>query len=654
VTTNPKLIAISGPAEGTTFALAEEEISIGREASNSISINDHSVSRQHCVIRRENGSFKLTDLDSYNGTFVNSSPVGEQYLSHGDQISVGSVRFVFLLQEPEESGSPVELGEDELVNPSTIRLARQDALYLKPEAVAANLPADARIASDLNALLKISTSLSTIHGLMPLQRAVLDTVMETIPAERGAILLVKKNSEEFLASCGIDKKLHSQQPIRISQSVASKVLQDGAAILCVDRKDDESLREAESLVAARVCSLLCVPMVIRERVIGLIYLDTSNAATVLDEGHLQLLTAVGAIAAVAIENVQHLEWLQYENQRLQQEISIEHDMIGESARMRDVFRFIERIAPSDATVLIRGESGTGKELVAHAIHKNSGRSAKPFIAINCAVLSEALLESELFGHEKGAFTGAVSQKLGRLEVANGGTLFLDEVGELTPATQAKLLRVLQERQFERVGGTRTINVDVRLIAATNRNLEEAIKSGAFRQDLYYRLNVIRLRVPPLRERRSEIPTIVNYYVNHYSAKFGRKDIQITPQAVDLLMVSDWPGNVRQLCNEIQRTVARAEDGTIITPEQLSPELKRTSSPTTPSGTAASIASLSSSTLQGPGGTLAVALAEVERRMISDALRRHGGNISRAARELGLTRRGLYLKLERHELSAKAG
>jgi Nif-specific regulatory protein len=381
------------------------------------------------------------------------------------------VRFVFLLQEPEDSGSPVELGEDELVNPSTIRLARHDALYLKPEAVAANLPADARIASDLNALLKISTSLSTIHGLMPLQRALLDTVMETIPAERGAILLVKKNSEEFLASCGIDKKLHSQQPVRISQSVASKVLQDGAAILCVDRKDDESLREAESLVAARVCSLLCVPMVIRERVIGLIYLDTSNAATVLDEGHLQLLTAVGAIAAVAIENVQHLEWLQYENQRLQQEISLEHDMIGESARMRDVFRFIERIAPSDATVLIRGESGTGKELVAHAIHKNSERSAKPFIAINCAVLSEALLESELFGHEKGAFTGAVSQKLGRLEVANGGTLFLDEVGELTPATQAKLLRVLQERQFERVGGTRTINVDVRLIAATNRNLE---------------------------------------------------------------------------------------------------------------------------------------------------------------------------------------
>jgi Nif-specific regulatory protein len=567
VTTNPKLIAISGPAEGTTFALAEEEISIGREASNSISINDHSVSRQHCVIRRENGSFKLIDLDSYNGTFVNSVPVGEQYLNHGDQISVGSVRFVFLLQEPEDSGSPVEFGEDELVNPSTIRLARQDALYLKPEAVAAHLPADARIASDLNALLKISTSLSTIHGLMPLQRALLDTVMETIPVERGAILLVKKNSEEFLASCGIDKKLHSQQPIRISQSVANKVLQDGAAILCVDRKDDESLRDAESLVAARVCSLLCVPLVIRERVIGLIYLDTTNAATVLDEGHLQLLTGVGAIAAVAIENVQHLEWLQYENQRLQQEISLEHDMIGESARMRDVFRFIERIAPSDATVLIRGESGTGKELVAHAIHKNSERSAKQFIAINCAVLSEALLETELFGHEKGAFTGAVAQKRGRLEMAEGGTVFLDEVGELTPATQAKLLRVLQERQFERVGGTRTISVDVRLIAATNRNLEEAIKSGAFRQDLYYRLNVISLTLPPLRERREDIPLLAYHFVAKFSKKCKRLVSGITAETHNCLLAYDWPGNVREMENAIERAVVLGNTDMLL-PEDL--------------------------------------------------------------------------------------
>jgi pSer/pThr/pTyr-binding forkhead associated (FHA) protein len=483
VTTTPKLIAISGPVEGTTFALAEDEISIGREPFNSISINDHSVSRRHCVIRRLNGAFTIIDLDSYNGTFVNSTPVGEQSLNDGDQISVGSVRFVFLSQEPATTpaDSPVELGDEELINPSTIRLTRQEALYLKPEAVVANLPADARVARDLNALLKISTLLSTIQELASLQRALLETVLETIPAERGAILLVKENSEELLSSYAIDKRLQAQQPIRISQSVANKVVREGAAMLCVDRKDDESLRHAESLVAARVCSLLCVPLVIRERVLGLVYLDTSNPAIVLDEGHLQLLTAVGSIAAIAFDNVRRLEGLQSENQRLHEEIRIEHNMIGEGPRMREVYRFIEKIASTDATILIRGESGTGKELVAHAIHNNSGRSGKQFVAINCAVLSETLLESELFGYEKGAFTGAVAQKRGRLEIADGGSLFLDEVGELTPELtpvtrhEAKLLRVLQERQFERVGGTRTIEVDVRVIGATNRNLEEAIK-----------------------------------------------------------------------------------------------------------------------------------------------------------------------------------
>src|SRR6201988_272108 len=328
--------------------------------------------------------------------------------------------------------------------------------------------------------------------------------------------------------------------------------------------------------------------------------------------------------------------------------------IHSSPAMTQLVEEVHKIRSSDVTVLATGESGTGKELVARAIHAISSRRAKVFVPFNCTAVPKELSEGYLFGYRRGAFTGAVSDSQGVIRAAAGGTLFLDEIGDLPLDVQPKLLRFLQEGEIQPLGEQRPSKVDVRIIAATNTDLEEMVSQGRFREDLYYRLNVIRLRVPPLRERRSEIPTIVNYYINHYSAKFGRKDIQITPQAVDLLMVSDWPGNVRQLCNEIQRTVARAEDGTVITPEQLSPELKRTSSPTTPSATAASIASLSSSTLQGPGGTLAHALAEVERRMISDALRRHGGNISRAARELGLTRRGLYLKLERHELSAKAG
>ena len=325
--------------------------------------------------------------------------------------------------------------------------------------------------------------------------------------------------------------------------------------------------------------------------------------------------------------------------------------IHSSPAMTQLVEEVHKIRSSDVTVLVTGESGTGKELVARAIHAISSRRAKVFVPFNCTAVPKELSEGYLFGYRRGAFTGAVSDSQGVIRTAAGGTLFLDEVGDLPLDVQPKLLRFLQEGEIQPLGEQRPSKVDVRIIAATNTDLEEMVAQGRFREDLYYRLNVIRLRVPPLRERRSEIPTIVNYYVNHYSAKFGRKDIQITPQAVDLLMVSDWPGNVRQLCNEIQRTVARAEDGTVITPEHLSPELKRTSSPTTPS--AASIASMPSTNLQSTAGTLADALAEVERRMIADALRRHGGNISRAARELGLTRRGLYLKLERHDLSASA-
>ena len=323
--------------------------------------------------------------------------------------------------------------------------------------------------------------------------------------------------------------------------------------------------------------------------------------------------------------------------------------IHSSPAMTRLVDEVHKIRSSDVTVLVTGESGTGKELVARAIHALSSRRAKVFVPFNCTAVPKELSEGYLFGYRRGAFTGAVHDSQGVIRTAAGGTLFLDEIGDLPLDLQPKLLRFLQEGEIQPLGEQRPIKVDVRIIAATNTDLEEMVADGRFREDLYYRLNVIRLRVPPLRERRSEIPTIVNYYINHYSSKFGRKDIQITPPAVDLLMVSDWPGNVRQLCNEIQRIVARAEDATTITPDHLSPELKRTSSPTSPPQSVSSVTSLP--TLQNV--TLADALAEVERRMIAEAMRKHGGNISRAARELGLTRRGLYLKLERYDLSASA-
>jgi Nif-specific regulatory protein len=300
-------------------------------------------------------------------------------------------------------------------------------------------------------------------------------------------------------------------------------------------------------------------------------------------------------------------------------------MIGESPRMREVFRFIEKIAPTDATVLIRGESGTGKELVAHAIHTNSERSAKPFVAINCAVLSETLLESELFGYEKGAFTGAVAQKRGRLEVADGGTLFLDEVGELTAATQAKLLRVLQERQFERLGGTRTISIDVRIIAATNRNLEEAIKAGTFRQDLYYRLNVISLTLPPLRERREDIPLLAYHFVAKYGKKCKRLVSGIAPETRNCLLAYDWPGNVREMENAIERAVVLGNTEVML-PDDLPESL---------------LESLLASPAPQKLPNYHEAVNEMKKKFILQAIEQANGNYTAAAKLLGIHSTNLH-------------
>ncbi|HKG78016.1 MAG TPA: sigma-54 dependent transcriptional regulator, partial [Pyrinomonadaceae bacterium] len=284
------------------------------------------------------------------------------------------------------------------------------------------------------------------------------------------------------------------------------------------------------------------------------------------------------IAAVAIENARHFEWLQTENERLLTDVNIEHNMIGEGAAMQRVYHFISKVAPKDSTVLISGESGTGKELAARAIHRNSTRAQKPFMAVNCAALNESLLESELFGHEKGSFTGAFAQKKGRLEVADGGTVFLDEIAELTQPLQVKLLRVLQEREFERVGGTVTIKVDLRLITATNKNLEEAIETGEFRHDLYYRLNVVSLEMPPLRERREDIMLLANYFADKYGVKCNRKLQGFSAEARACLTAYDWPGNVRELENAIERAVVLGTTAMIL-PEDL-PEtlLERAAAP----------------------------------------------------------------------------
>jgi transcriptional regulator with GAF, ATPase, and Fis domain len=639
---DPNLIVISGVLRGTTFTLLEDEAFLGREPANSLCINEPSISRQHCRITRvkdssagEEGRFTILDLDSYNGTFVNGLPIKEQQLAHGDQIAVGDLTLLFLLHETEAAPHPAtQSDEGNLITRSTVRLRAEDALYLRPDRVLAELPATARVARDLNSLLKISTTINLISDLRPLQRELLQLILEVIPAEREAILLVDGSQEAFASIYGWNRLRGQDDSIKVSQTITNQVLREGVALLSNDLFETEGLGERPSLVEARVCSVLCVPLVFLKKQLGVIYLDTSDPVARFDEGHLQLLTAIAGIAAAPFENASCLEWLESENQRLQDEIHLEHQMIGESAAMRAVYRLIGKAAPSDSTVLIRGESGTGKELAARAIHANSSRAGKPFVAINGATLSEPLLESELFGHEKGAFTGAIAQKRGKLEVANGGTLFLDEVGELTPIIQAKLLRVLQEHEFERLGGTRPIKVDVRIVAATNKDLEEALARGTFRKDLYYRLNVVSITMPTLRERRDDIQLLASYFVAAYSKKCKRKISGLAPEARALLRAYDWPGNVRELQNVIERAIVLGS-ADVITPDDLPETLFDTSNKDLPQ-----IA------------TYHEKVKEAKSLIIIKTMEETGGNYTEAAKRLGLHPANLHRLIRTLNLKAE--
>ena len=547
---NPRLVAHSGPRKGQTISLAENEVVVGRESSAGLCLADVSVSRYHCRIRSEDGQLQIVDLESLNGTFVNGLPVSARSLNHGDQIRIGDSCFSLVLRDEPLPPAMTSISWDEAagVTGETVELRREDAIFLQPGEKKAN----PRVTESLNALLGISSAIHSVQDAGKLARRLLELVFEVIPAEHGVVLLLQRDGDfSMIARHGAAGSAATEV---VSKTVVRRVTEGKVAVLSNEIRERPDLMQVTSLASAHVRSLLAVPLQVYDRVTGVIYLATSSAAARFDGDHLQLLTAIAAMAAVAMENARHVELLNEENRRLQGEINLRHCMVGDSPKMREVLQFTAKAAPTEATVLLRGESGTGKELVARAIHQNSPRHDKPFVAINCAALTESLLESELFGYEKGAFTNALSQKKGKLETADGGTIFLDEVGELALTLQAKLLRVLQEREFDRVGGTRPVQVNVRVLAATNRNLEDAIKAGLFRQDLYFRLNVVSFTLPPLRERRQDIPLLASYFIEKHSRQARRRVSGLSPQARAVLIGHDWPGNIRELENAIERAV----------------------------------------------------------------------------------------------------
>lgn len=625
---HPRLIVISGHLEGMDFPVTKAETSVGRDPDNDICLKDISISRRHCSIRQSADGYLLIDHKSRNASIVNGMPVEQHLLRSGDRIRIGD-SLVLFLNEPEkrrESARLVQFDDARIITRNTVLLRRTDG-------------ADAAIASrstrDLNALLKISLAINSFRDSGALLDHLLELIGSVIPAERGAILLAEDGPADVARLDGLapasgwqrtSSSGASNRLISVSRTVTERVRREGISLLSNDVLHDFDMTAARSLAMRSIRALMAAPLSSGEAVQGVIYLDSDDPSAEFDEDHLQLLSAIAGLASVAIENLHRVARLEDENQRLRAEMSIEHDMIGDSARIRDVYQFISKVAPTEATVLIRGESGTGKELAARAIHSNSQRASEPFVAINCAALTETLLESELFGHEKGAFTGATAQKKGKLEVAQGGTVFLDEIGEMALSLQAKLLRVLQEHELERVGGTRTIKVDLRVIAATNRNLEQAIKDGRFREDLYYRLNVICLTMPPLRERREDIPALVRYFASKYAQKCKRRVGEIAPEAMACLKSYDWPGNVREFENAMERAVVLGSSDTIKL-EDL-PELVIGSGPLSPE-----------SFFQTSGGTVRLtfyqALNEAKKRLIVDAVDKAQGSYTEAAKRLGM-------------------
>ena len=603
----PKIIAIAGTAKGAIFELGDAEFAIGRDENNHVCLNDKMVSRRHCVVRREKGLYKIVDLESHNGTLVNGVPIKEHNLGHGDRIQIGDNYCLFLLHEDGGPAASDDVRFDDdggtVFNTSATQLNLEDALY--------------SMARDLNLLIKLGEIVNTLQSLKALERQLLESIFQATPAERGAILLTEESLENPTSVFAMDRVSGPPQPIHVSRTIALQVLSEGKAVLCNSVIESDTLTKSESLMAAKVRSLLCVPLMLHKRVIGIIYLETSELGAALDESHLRVVAAIASFVSGTLDNMRHVEWLESENRRLQSDIEAERNMVGESARMREIFHFIAKVAPADSTVLLRGESGTGKELAARAIHQKSQRAGKPFVAVNCAALTDTLLESELFGHEKGAFTGAYAQKKGKFEVADGGTIFLDEVGEMSQPAQSKLLRVLQEREFERVGGTRLIKVNVRIIAATNKDLEKAIKDGTFREDLYYRLNVISRTMPPLRERREDIPLLANYFVVKHGANCKRRVTGLSAQARAILVDYHWPGNVRELENAVEQAVVLGSMDRI-QPEDLPEHIYEASAPA-----------------GGHGMNYHDAVLEAKRQLLQRALTQAGGSYTEAAKLLGI-------------------
>ena len=526
----PRIVAISGPLKGEWFPLGACELFIGRGKSCDIRLDDPLVSTKHCGISREGERPLLRDLQSATGLFVNGFYFPAKMLLSGDRFRVGRSIFVYL--EPDDPDvdratlmrTPAEEEWDRKLD-FTQSGQRKEAY-------------EAAMSTVLDAFLEFNGKINAGRDADEIQSRMFELIFRVMPLEGVAILL--RDPDTGILSTTYRRLVSpTDEPFSIDETVIGKALRDGGLVY-----SDKV-----------VCLQLSTP----SAKVGLLYAVMSADSNEWFTGsHLRLLEAVAGSAAVALERARYVAWLEGENRRLNEVINVEHGMIGRSDKMQKIYQLVGRAGASDRTVLIRGESGTGKELVARALHRNSPRAQKPLHSVNCAAFTDTLLGSELFGHEKGAFTGADKLRKGLFEVADGGTVFLDEIGECSLTLQADLLRLLQEHEFKRVGGTQVLHANVRIIAATNVDLERAMKEGRFRPDLYFRLNVIRIDMPRLAERREDIPLLIAEFIKKHgnirSGNFPRVQ-GVTPEVHQIFATYDWPGNVRELGNVIEGAIA---------------------------------------------------------------------------------------------------
>jgi len=480
------------------------------------------------------------------------------------------------------------------------------------------------------------------HTVSELLIEVLDIMETELSVSRGTFTLRKPDTDLFVieASRGLTAEEKKRGMYKLGEGVTGRVAQTGQSALIPDISKDPRFLNLTKSRTDKQTAFICVPIIYRKAVIGTMSIDLSITTDekILNQ-YRRFLELVANILAEAVagirETLEEREGLISENEKLRRQLGDRyrmHNIIGNCSAMRAVYEQIVQVAGSTATVLIRGESGTGKELAARAVHYGSERRNNAFVSVNCAALPENLIESELFGHEKGAFTGAIQQRKGRFEMANGGTIFLDEIGDISPAVQVRLLRVLQERTFERVGSSESVPVNVRVLAATSRNLEKEIEEGTFREDLYYRLNVFPIILPPLRERRSDIMLLADHFLQKYGEMYGKSIKRISTAAINMMMAYHWPGNVRELENCIERAVLTASDE-VIHGYNLPPSLQTSDETRT-------------SIFPKDGADLKTMVESYEKEIIIDALKKHRGNAAATARYLNTTQRIINYRIDK--------